>query len=286
MIFLALCYALFADFGQASNVIPHIPDPSKNPELQTPLTFREPVFPGTVVWILGHFQKNVYNNDLKIYVIAGGNGEYNDQMKAAVLEIRAYHDQNKISYGSLSHWGGEWNYAADSINPLREVVEKYDAIDIVLQFKDKFIVVWVQGMVLSIYPYSATIDYVTDITGIYIPQNDELVFVKQKYLTSDRFGSFPYLATFNPPLSKEIGGKKIALQETKFERSKIANGMILMISVDPVSVKVGIQNIVYSASLFDFPHQIDIGKHPITNLLVTASKSRFSMSILAMVDEN
>ncbi|KAI1699480.1 hypothetical protein DdX_17309 [Ditylenchus destructor] len=332
MILILLCAALFVGFGAASNVIPHVPFPYP-PQIKTPLTLRDPIQPGTLVWITGLFYNNVYNNDLKIYVIAGGNGEYNDQLKAVVLEIRANHDEDKISYGSLSHWGGEWNYAADSKNPVRDGVRSNVGYDFVLEFKDNVIVVWVNGHVLSIYPYSATIHDLSEITGVHIPQNDELGIMLATHRSTTSFGSFPYTARFDPPLSKgkqylgsygmihcgeyanndveyifhnssvspknwhfgliynckqklfgmqaAIDGKAVGLQTKKYEIAQVKNGVVLFFEVDTARVKVSVNG----EDLFDFPHQVDIEKYPVTDLDILSSKGRFSMSILVMVDK-
>ncbi|KAI1693172.1 hypothetical protein DdX_20817 [Ditylenchus destructor] len=180
--------------------IPHLPVEAPRPQYwNLPLTTRYPLYPGYVYWIGGDVTN--YNQDLKVYVIAGGDGTYSPSMKAAVLEVRANHDQDLISYGSLSHWGGKWNYADSTDNPIR----RSKHFEIRLKFTDFAIVVWVNDRMMSIYPYSTTIGSIHEITGIHIPAGPGVTIKRNAIIQySGNFYHYPVLGVFNPPISYEV----------------------------------------------------------------------------------
>ncbi|KAI1693968.1 hypothetical protein DdX_20357 [Ditylenchus destructor] len=197
------------------------------------------VEPGMIYWITGHVPKFA-KNDLKIYLIAGGKGEFGpgDAMEHCVLEVRAYHREDRITYGSLKSWGEEWNYADATDNPIFYRYQEDDLFNIRFRFTDDFVQVWVNSRMMTMYLYKYTINSYKEITSVWIPENSDLK-LRRVVLIKDNITK-PYIFRFDPPITKQ--------------RQEIVMSGIFMCRKDPKSY---LEIILHNETGYPKPGQLD-----------------------------
>ncbi|KAI1690930.1 hypothetical protein DdX_22219 [Ditylenchus destructor] len=91
-----------------------------------------------------------------------------EAMQECVLEVRAYHREDRITYGSLKNWGEKWNYADVSDNSIFYRYHEDDLFSIRFRLTDDFVQVWVNSRMMAIYPYKTTINSYKEITSVWV----------------------------------------------------------------------------------------------------------------------